>query len=137
MAEDPDVPDGESDDVPEPRRSRRGIVIAVSAAALVIVLGAVVFISRSDSGPDRSTAIALCREKVKAKLRSPATAKFDTDKPVDVSMNESGSGAGNLLIGGTVDAENGFSALIRNTYICVAHPDGDGWAIGDDEVVVL
>jgi hypothetical protein len=52
MAEDPDVPDGESDDVPEPRRSRRGIA-AVALFLFVLVLLGVITVEFKPVSPSR------------------------------------------------------------------------------------
>jgi hypothetical protein len=65
-----------------------------------------------------SRAISDCQELVKEKLRSPGSASFsdvEVDE-VDVSYFE---------IRGSVDAQNGFGALLRANFKCSGYDKGD------------
>ncbi|NYE19451.1 hypothetical protein [Microbacterium immunditiarum] len=60
-------------------------------------------------------AIAQCEARVKEQLRAPSTATFDLDA----------TGSGTWTVTGTVDAENGFGAMIRNDVQCTVIIEGD------------
>ncbi len=67
----------------------------------------------------------VCEQFVKDRLKSPATADFS-----DTDATSNGSEA--WTVTGAVDSENGFGALIRNTYVCtVHHTSGDNWHLDD------
>lgn len=60
--------------------------------------------------PTAVEARTICEDWVREQLRSPATARF---------QNGTSAGAdGSYLITGTVDAENGFGALVRTPWTC-------------------
>lgn len=60
---------------------------------------------------DDVMAQVVCEKWVKTQLKAPATAQFDT-------ATRTSLGNDRYHISGPVDAENGYGALIRNTYDC-------------------
>lgn len=93
-------------------------------AALPLVLLAGCAESDADDGPlaeDKSIeAQIFCETFVERELRAPATAEYihETTKEVDPDV---------WVVTGTVDAENGFSALVRNRYSCRMREIEGGW----------
>lgn len=53
----------------------------------------------------------MCETFVKQQLKAPATAKFSQESPTMVSATE-------YTIGGSVDSQNSFGALLRATFAC-------------------
>ncbi len=90
---------------------------ALSVAATLAVTGQ---LHLPKPGPDASTlAIRACEEAVKQQLKAPATARFshETARQDDTLYR----------VAGDVDAENGFSALIRGHFTCTASGQGSDW----------
>lgn len=89
-------------------------------ALLVLVLvGAVSSMCDGGSGPDSSDAYgaeAACEDWVRDKLKSPSTADF---------CNTEVTGSNPWTITGEVDAENGFGAMIRASWVCDVKLEGD------------
>lgn len=85
-----------------------GIFIVV----IVLIGGCTVWVTLtrddSDDYNNRFTAIRQCEELVKQQLKAPSTAEF----------NSSASGDGTWTVVGTVDAQNGFGAMIRSEFGC-------------------
>ncbi len=91
--------------------------ITLVALALVILLVVGIFgglDSRSDPKIDRDRieAITACELAVKARLKSPTTAKFSNKRAVQVGSSNT------WIAGGSVDAQNSFGATIRSDYRC-------------------
>lgn len=62
-------------------------------------------------GHNKYDAITIAGKEVKAKLKSPSTAKFSSSSETSVTRN------GNTWrVTGWVDAQNGFGATLRNSY---------------------
>ncbi len=79
---------------------------------LSLISGAV-FIAVALSGCSSATAkfVEDCQSLVKADLKAPATAQFS-----EVEVKQEGSKT--YLISGSVDSQNGFGALLRNSFEC-------------------
>jgi hypothetical protein len=78
-----------------------------------------------DDGGGEFGARDVCEQFVEDRLKAPSTADFS-----DTSATETGSEA--WTVQGSVDSENGFGAMIRNTYVCqVRHTSGDNWHLVD------
>jgi hypothetical protein len=110
----------------QPRQPvRREIVYAWAAGivgvVLVIVIGIVISASHKPSGlsetDKQGAAFAACESAVKDQLKAPATAKFSGERYTD---NDPG-----WLTTGSVDAQNSFGALVRNSFRCML-TRGDG-----------
>lgn len=107
-----------------PKKGHTGLILGLVAAGLVILLGAgavtyVLFFRTSES----AQAITQCESAVQSMLKAPATAKFS-------GAAAAKSGAGGWDVTGSVDAENGFSALVRSSWDCYAHKNPDGtWEV--------
>lgn len=92
----------------------------ITAAALALAA-----CSYSDE-PDKYGAQVMCEDFVEDRLRSPGSADFQRpDSTIEVGTNE-------WQVSGSVDAENGFGALVRIDYVCTIRADGDGmWTLVD------
>lgn len=105
----------------EPKGGNRRVAfgcLGIFVGLLVLVGGctAIASMNQTPYDPNNSReAIAQCEARIEAELRAPATAEFDS----------SASGSGTWKVTGTVDAENGFGAMIRNDFQCTVVVDGD------------
>lgn len=109
--------------------ARRPMLWAAGALALV---AAVAFLGwrggRSEPGKpdDAADAKRACTEQfVPAKLKAPATAKFSSMEIADVDE----SIVTTYTVTGSVDAQNGFGALVRSRWTCIVHRNGDRWEL--------
>ncbi|MEU7176395.1 hypothetical protein ABZ949_33525 [Micromonospora tulbaghiae] len=82
---------------------------------------------------DKNEAIRHCQAAISKKLRAPSTAEF-TD--TTVSRGDSGFGTHYYDVAGTVDAQNGFGAMVRGEYTCelTQRPDGQ-WLVTSTRVL--
>jgi hypothetical protein len=114
------------------RTATRWLPLAAAALALSACGAAVPAIPApspsANSAPNLSAdAIHYCRDTVvTGKLRSPATAKYSNEAVSEM--------AGIYTVTGSVDAQNGFGALIRGTFICQLRPGGGGWVVDSADV---
>jgi hypothetical protein len=76
------------------------------------------FLLASCSSLGYSSAISECQELVKDRLRSPGSASF-----ADVEIEEIDDSY--FEIRGSVDAQNGFGALLRASFKCSGYDKGD------------
>lgn len=110
------------------RKRRTGLIVTLATiAALLAGGGTVLYLTTRTPAPDPMAQVtAACEEAVKQRLKAPATAKFShvTTSPVGYAYQ----------VKGDVDAENGFSALVRSKFTCAVHHDADGWQVGTVEV---
>lgn len=102
------------------------VALAVLAAAAIVGLGlgarAVyrhVTTKPTPIAEDQGAAVAACEDFARLHLKAPATARF--------IVTDASSGGGQWLIDGTVDAENGFGALVRAVWHCQTHWNGSSW----------
>lgn len=99
--------------------------VVVALAALVIVVS---LLSGGkalwDGWRQKSGAQDACEGYVEDSLKSPASAEFSESE-----LQERGEYG--FTISGAVDSENGFGAMIRNTYVCKVNEVGDGWMLID------
>jgi hypothetical protein len=81
--------------------------------------------SESDDGRNPGMAKVMCENFVEDSLKAPSTAEFSGVFDTVIS------GTGNdYTVSGYVDAQNGFSAMIRNNYNCQIHDNGDDrWSL--------
>lgn len=89
-------------------------VLPVVIFAVVTIVGLVTPDEPYDSNNEYE-AIAQCEDRVEDLLKAPATAEFDS----------SAVGSGTWTVTGTVDAENGFGAMIRSDFQCTVVIEGD------------
>lgn len=115
----------------QPSRARLWIVLAVVLPTLAIgaaaVLAAVLRHDDAPSGPSTSALVAACRAEIRDKLVAPATAQWPGDEVVEEAP---ASGEDVWRVDGAVDAENRFSALIRNYWTCFG-----AWRHGQWDIV--
>lgn len=93
---------------------------------IVMVLAMVACISSLPESPkhDKAMAHVMSEDFVKARLKSPGTAKFQMYDPANVRD----LGDGVYEVRGYVDAQNGFGATIRNRYYCkLRYAGNDKW----------
>lgn len=114
---------------PEPPRSRRGLIAAAVLFALIVGIGAAVFMANRGETTSKianttGQAISKCRIKVSEQLKAPGSAKFG-----DMKYTPESDIAGRVT--GWVDAENGFGALVRNRFACTAYNPSGSWFIQD------
>lgn len=76
--------------------------------------------------PDRTEeAINVCRQSVEGKLKAPATAEWSDEAAESQNARDD-----YVLVTGSVDAENGFGALIRMEWTCNARLlSDDDWSV--------
>ncbi len=92
-------------------------VLALFAAFLVYA-----FSTSDDDGDESGYAKVACEGFVEDRLRSPASADFS-----DTSVVRAGD---TYTVTGAVDSQNGFGAMIRNTYRCeVSRVGDDQWRL--------
>lgn len=114
-------------------RRRNWRVLTIGAVALLVLTGAGLAFALTRSKPSapkvdvKASAIAACEGFVKDRLKAPATAKFSEEQVVD-------GPSGGYQVSGAVDAENGFSALIRGHFRCLAVQISGKWTDGGTEV---
>lgn len=84
-----------------------------------------------DAEVRRLVAFDMCKDFVKRRLKSPASAKFRNPLQDDGEVVITGSGNGPFTIVSTVDAENSFGAKPRSTFRCVVTLTGDTWHLDD------
>lgn len=95
-----------------------GIVVLIAiVGGIIAAIGAG---SRDDSPASLSvySARSVCEDAVKNQLKAPATAGFEW-------LTETAKGTLTYELIGSVDAENGFGALIRTQFSCTATLTGD------------
>jgi len=99
------------------------------ATVLVFVLSVGLCVARTNSNHSEPTsddkqadAKRACQEKFIAdRLKAPATAKYS-------GVTVSGAG-GSYTVAGAVDSQNAFGALVRASFTCSVHLDGDQWVL--------
>lgn len=115
---------------PTPRRLWPWITAAMVVLALGLA-GLGYILTRPDAPTSSSSMLTLasatagCQEKVLPRLKAPGTAKFGGD---DYSTTNTTMP---VRVSGWVDAQNGFGALLRYRYSCLATPTEHGWSISD------
>lgn len=110
---------------PPVAKKKPGFFVGCLVPVLVVLALLTVFVVMSNT-PDAQRERAerdapvlaelACERAVKAQLKSPASAEFG-------STSVSGSGA-KYTVAGTVDAENSFGALMRNSFVCEVEVEG-------------
>lgn len=93
--------------------------IAIGSMTALAAVGVVVAVSQDGKGEGEGSAHVkiACRDWVTASLKSPSSADFSGESVTYVGST--------YVVLGSVDSENGFGAMIRNTYRCEATYDGE------------
>ena len=91
------------------------------ACLLVLVASACSAEAPKDPNDDKYSAIVMCEEMTKDRLKAPSTADFSAEQAV--------LRAGRWKVSGVVDSENSFGAKIRGTFRCTGlrTTDGENW----------
>lgn len=110
--------------VSEQPPKKRPTVLIVAVVGVLVVLAAVaaVVLALKPSGPDPKdpkSAVPACREQVKERLKSPATAQFPGGETIE------NDGLQDKIVG-VYDAQNGFGALTRGNFRCLLRHDDAG-----------
>lgn len=97
-----------------------GCLTAVLLAVAFVVWGCVM---QDPADNQKATAVYMCEEFVKDRLKAPRTAKFSHEVPAKFGVA--------WRVTGAVDAENSFGVPLRLTYTCtVRAKDGkDTWEL--------
>lgn len=105
---------------------RQGKIWAIGFG--VVAVAVIAFIATRDpsheptAAEQQADAQRACQEKfIPARLKAPATAQF-----VGVSVSEL---SGSYAVTGSVDSQNSFGALVRSSFTCTIHSDGDKWVL--------
>ncbi len=101
-----------------------GIVLAPVILIVLFIIGGALFGSSDSDEPNRFEAIRYCEDAVLDQLRSPSTAEFDS-RSTDSNP---------FRVSGTVDAENGFGATVRNSFACTVTITGDSFQVTVDSL---
>lgn len=107
--------DGESGAV-KPPGTPWGCWGCLGVVVLVFVVTGIFTVAGSGSGADNEAAVRqvmaqrACEDEVRGSLKAPATSKFSGTRATS-------SGAG-YRVTGSVDAENSFGAMLRNSFEC-------------------
>ena len=117
------------DTVTRPPRARRWPWIAAAAVVVLAVAGGVTYLAMPS---DEDTAADRCQTAITAKLKAPSTVKYGDDVTVTSSDGNFGS---YYQVFGTVDAQNGFGAMVRAAYHCkVTHESNGGWLVTESSL---
>ncbi len=103
----------------------RGAIFTV-----ILVAGCSSTTLKSDAGQEvsdaRSQAANVCEKFVKARLKSPGSAKFRD--PYGDQITYTGDGKGPITVTASVDSQNSFGASLRSPYTCtVTKASGSTW----------
>lgn len=99
-----------------------GIVLAPVVLIVLFAIGGSLFGSGDADEPNRFEAIRYCEDAVRDRLTSPSTAEFDSEA----------TDSNPYRVSGTVDAENGFGATVRNDFSCTVTITGDSFRVTVD-----
>jgi hypothetical protein len=119
----------------QPRRRRWLLPTLVAAAALLLLAagGVAYLVLRTNSAATRpedprrseSALKEACHGAVDERLKSPGTAKYGGEFRRDSTPPE---------LVGWVDSQNGFGAIVRSRWVCVANLTDVGWSVTSVEV---
>jgi hypothetical protein len=107
-----------------PVQGGTGKTIAMVLATLAVIAG-VVFVVwyNSDDQQAKRACEAYLRDQV---LRAPSTAEFSSEQFFNTDRPE---------VFGSLDAENGFGAMIRSQFSCSMEQRGGDWVVTDGYVI--
>ncbi len=113
-----------------PKRKRRrvmwiSIAVAVAVAVALALAGTLGAIAWVATGPTEGKLVKACRKAVTQNLRSPGSAQWPGGEGV------SHQDTGLWIVVGSVDAQNGFGALVRLDFECHAEREGRSWSVMD------
>lgn len=107
---------------------RRWLFVLIATLLVLAAAGTAWWLTRPEPPVEKSStvttaaAITACEDAVKLQLKAPGTAKFGDQFVRDGTPAE---------VIGWVDSENGFGALVRNRFLCLAHKGQTGWRISE------
>lgn len=101
-----------------------GVILAPLILVVLFIIGGALFGSNDSDEPNRFEAIRYCEDAVRDQLRSPARAEFDSQS----------TDSNPYRVSGTVDAENGFGATVRNSFACTVTITGDSFRVTVDSL---
>lgn len=120
-------------------RSPKAIVLAIGVLTILALVAAFVAgivtsngakFSPFEAGPGSDDARVACHKFVADSLRSPSTAQFGPDTSVRVEPTIPTGPRWHVI--GSVDSENGFGAMLRSDYNCLARLEaGQQWVLDD------
>jgi hypothetical protein len=106
-------------------------VLTVGGCAISLVTG-----GPSDAELRETDAELACQSWVRDRLRAPSTAEFVNvyTRTGQADLTEEDVYAGRseddvYTVRGSVDAQNGFGAMVREAFVCEVRDTGDGWEL--------
>jgi hypothetical protein len=109
---------------PKPRLGCFGIgCIGILALVAFAVIAGLIGSSGGERTTDRGVEARIyCEDEIRDRLKAPSTAEFES----------SYSGTDPVVVQGTVDAENSFGAMVRNSFQCSVTFSGDTYRLRVD-----
>ena len=115
-----------SESTPTPSRNPWVVRGLIAVPVIMMASCTVMTLARPEAPKDylalaRAGGESSCERAVKARLKSPTSAQFDTKSYATAST------AGfTVKVSGTVDSQNSFGAMIRSNFACVVTTDAKG-----------
>src|SRR5688572_7920328 len=103
--------------------TRATLIVAIGVA--ILIWGMAVFGIRDE----QRAAFRACQQYVTRTLRAPGSAQFPDYNDADVSDQHPF-----YVVRSSVDAQNGFGALLRTSYTCEVEREGEGFKLVDLKV---
>ena len=107
----------------QPPEQKKGFRLGCGGwSVIVLFFGCIIALlvnGGGSGGLSGSDALTYCEKNVKEKLKAPSTAKFHWDQPVATLIQDQA-----YIVSGTVDAENGFGAMLRSSISCSVSLNG-------------
>ena len=102
--------------MPLPPPTTKHKVIAALILFLLLPAGCVYMLSGEPDAAhtNRTSAIVCVEQKIREQLKAPRTAEFQSNRDMIIETKDNLS----YKIGGYVDAQNGFGAKLRTSFIC-------------------
>lgn len=75
------------------------------------------------NGGQETSAFVMCQDPVRSRLRAPSSAEFLSSTEPGVSLVHLGNGV--YRVRGFVDAQNGFGAMLRTSWMCEIAENAD------------
>ncbi len=112
------------------RASTKSRVVAWSIAVILLgslagLIGYSVYGASADPDTVKQSSrklIAACHAAVEARLKAPSTARYSSESVAGLTGTR-------WKVSGSVDAQNGFGAMLRQGYSCEADRVGDDWKV--------
>jgi hypothetical protein len=127
----PAAPEPTAEELAKKKAANRKVNFWIAGVGIAAGLGCGIYatVSHSSSNPagDRgSNAVAQCESAVKNQLKAPSTAKFSGEDYIDEDPT--------WLVTGSVDAQNGFGAMLRSGFNCTLTRSGESFIVSQANI---